>query len=304
MAADAVETGEFGGIKRAEIRDATLAYKELGEGEPVVFVHGGESDLRTWEQQLPAVAGSYRAITYSRRYARPNDDIPEGVDDQMLVHVEDLDAFLTAVDAAPAHLVGNSWGAFICLLTAIRYPKLVRTLALEEPPVIPLVIGAGARPDLRVMLGNLVRRPRTTLAIVGFGARTVARVQKSFRAGEDERAMEIFVTGVLGRAAYERLPERRKQQMRENNSALKAQMLGAGFPELSAADVRGVRHPVLLVTGERSPAFLIRLTDLLAELLPTVERVEIPGASHVMHEENAPVVNSALLGFIGTAAGS
>lgn len=116
--------------------------------------------------------------------------------------------------------------------------------------------------------------------------------------------MEIFVTGVLGRAAYERLPERRKQQMRENNSALKAQMLGAGFPELSAADVRGVRHPVLLVTGERSPAFLIRLTDLLAELLPTVERVEIPGASHVMHEENAPVVNSALLGFIGTAAGS
>ena len=160
------------------------------------------------------------------------------------------------------------------------------------------MIGAGARPDLRVMLGNLIRRPRTTLTVLGFGARTIAPVQKAFRAGQDERAMEIFITGVLGRAAYERLPERRKQQMRENNSALRAQMLGAGFPALTAADVRGVRAPTLLVAGEHSPAFLLRLTDLLAELLPTVERAQIPGASHVMHEENATAVNSALLRFL------
>lgn len=300
MGADTVEKNEFEGVKSVEVRGVTLAYRELGEGEPVVFVHGGESDLRTWEQQLPAIAQSYRAISYSRRYARPNDDIPEGADDPMLVHVDDLAAFLRAVDAAPAHLVGNSWGAFICLLTAIRYPELVRTLALEEPPVIPLVIGAGARPDLKVVLPNLLMRPRTTLTILGFGARTVAPVQKAFRAGDDERAMEIFITGVLGRAAYERLPERRKQQMRENNSALKAQMLGAGFPALSAADVRGVGAPTLLVTGEHSPAFLIRLTDVLERLLPIVERVEIPAASHAMHEENATAVDAALLRFMGS----
>jgi pimeloyl-ACP methyl ester carboxylesterase len=165
--------------------------------------------------------------------------------------------------------------------------------------VIPLVIGAGARPDPRVMLANLIRRPRTTLTVLGFGARTIAPVQKTFRAGEDERAMEIFIAGVLGQSAYERLPARRKQQMRENNSALKAQMLGAGFPALSAADVRGVRAPTPLVTGEHSPAFLIKLTDLLEVLLPTVERVEIPAASHVMYEENAAAVNAALLRFIG-----
>jgi pimeloyl-ACP methyl ester carboxylesterase len=298
MMAGVVGEKGFGAIKTAGIAGATLAYEEVGEGEPVVFVHGGESDLRTWEQQLPAIAVSYRAISYSRRYARPNEDIPDGVDDQMLVHVDDLAAFLSAAGAVPAHLVGNSWGAFICLLTAIRYPELVRTLVLEEPPVLPLVIGAGARPDVRVLLPSLIRRPWTTLTVLGFGARTVAPVQKAFRCGQDERAMEIFITGVLGRAAYERLPERRKQQMRENNSALRAQMLGAGFPALSEADVRGVRQPTLLVTGEHSPAFLLRLTDLLEERLPEVERVEIPGASHVMHEENAAAVNAALLEFL------
>jgi pimeloyl-ACP methyl ester carboxylesterase len=115
-----VAGNEFEGVTRVAVGGATVAYRELGAGEPVVFVHGGESDLRTWEQQLPAIAESHRAISYSRRHARPNDDIPAGVDDQMLVHVDDLAGFLSAVGAAPAHLVGNSWGGFICLLTAVR----------------------------------------------------------------------------------------------------------------------------------------------------------------------------------------
>ena len=34
-------------------------------------------------------------------------------------------------------------------------------------------------------------------------------------------------------------------------------------------------------------------------VLPRAERVEIPNASHVMHEENAAAVNEAILGFVG-----
>jgi pimeloyl-ACP methyl ester carboxylesterase len=61
----------------------------------------------------------------------------------------------------------------------------------------------------------------------------------------------------------------------------------------------GIRAPVLLVTGERSPTVFLRLTDRLEELLPIVERIEIPAASHVMHEENASAVNEAIVEFLG-----
>lgn len=67
-------------------------------------------------------------------------------------------------------------------------------------------------------------------------------------------------------------------------------------------DVRRVAVPALLLTGDRSPAFLLRLTDRLEELLPNPERVEIPLASHVMHEENAAAVNEAILGFFARHA--
>jgi pimeloyl-ACP methyl ester carboxylesterase len=40
-----VSTGSF---------EAALAYRERGHGEPVIFVHGSSSDLRTWEHQLVA----------------------------------------------------------------------------------------------------------------------------------------------------------------------------------------------------------------------------------------------------------
>ncbi len=127
----------------------------------------------------------------------------------------------------------------------------------------------------------------------------MATVQKAFQRGEDDKAMRTFLHGVLGREPYERLPEARKEQMRDNLTALRAQILGAGFPPLEDDDVRGIRVPVLLMTGERSPAMFLRLTDRLEELLPTVERVEIPNASHLMHEENAAAVNEAIVGFLG-----
>jgi pimeloyl-ACP methyl ester carboxylesterase len=280
----------------ATVDGLTLAYREQGDGEPVVFVHGSASDLRTWEQQLPAIGTSYRAVAYSRRYAHPNEDIGPGLDDQMLPHVDDLVSFLRAIDAAPAHLVGNSWGAFICLLTAIGHPQVVRSLVLEEPPVLSLFVSTPPRPGELVPL--LIRRPRTALAILRFGAGTMAPTQKAFRRGDDEQAMRRFASGVLGKEAYEQLPPERKQQMGENLGALRAQLLGAGFPPLAEEDVRGVEAPTLLLTGERSPAALRRLTDRLHELVPNSRRVEIAAASHRMHEENPDAVNEAILGFV------
>ena len=43
--------------------------------------------------------------------------------------------------------------------------------------------------------------------------------------------------------------------------------------------------------------------DLLAGLLPIVERVEIPDASHDTHLDNPLAVNDAVLGFLGRHRG-
>jgi pimeloyl-ACP methyl ester carboxylesterase len=290
------KTSSFEGVPSAAVDGATLAYREQGEGEPVVLVHGSTDDLRSWHQQLPAIGASYRAIAYSRRYARPNVGIEPNADNQTLLHVDDLVTLLQVVDAAPANLVGHSWGGLISLLAAIRHPQVVRSLVLQEPPVLSLFMSMRPRPT--ELLRLFVRRPRTAVTILSFGAKTALPAEKAFRRGDDEAALQAYAVGLLGRDTWEQLPQERKQQARENLSTLRAQVLGEGFPPLSDDDVRGVQAPTLLMTGERSPAYLPRLTDRLQQLLPNAERVEIAAASHLMSEENPGAVNGAILDFL------
>ena len=294
--ATVVATSSFDGVRNAQVNGIALAYREEGKGDAVVFVHGSASDLRCWAQQLPAIGTSYRAIAYSRRYARPNQDIEPGVDDQMLPHTEDLVGLLRVLDAAPAHLVGHSWGAFVALLTAIRYPELVRSMVLAEPPVLSLFMSTPPRPS--EVLRLFARHPRTAIVILGFSFNAALPAIRAFRRGDNERAMRAFGSGFFGREGYERIPEARKQQLRDNLSTLRAQLLGAGFPPLSEGEVRRVATPTLLVTGERSPAFPLRLTDRLEQLLPNAERVEIAGASHGMTEQNPKAFNEAIHRFL------
>jgi pimeloyl-ACP methyl ester carboxylesterase len=288
----------FGPTKTVTVNGATLAYREEGEGDPVVFVHGAISDLRTWKEQIPAIGASHRAIAYSRRFARPNADIERNSDDPTPPHVDDLVGLLAAIDAHPAHLVGNSWGGFISLLAAIHYPESVRSLVLEEPPVASL-LGISFPPRPSEMFSLLLRHPRVVLGLAKSGFQ-ISRAERAFRQGDDETAVRTFARAVLGEQSYAGLSEERGLQMSENAGTIRALLLGAGLPSVDEEDVRGVKARTLLVTGERSPAGAIHLTDRLEELLPNVERISIPEASHLMHEENSSAVNEAILGFLQT----
>lgn len=277
-----------------DVGGARLHWIERGQGEPVVLVHGSNSDHRTWDGALDALSERYRVIAYSRRYHWPNETIPDDADYSMPEHVEDLRALLDAMDLDSAHLVGHSYGAYLCLLLAIRHPKRVRSLVLSEPPILRLFTSDPPRPG--EVLKLLRTRPRTALAIVKFGAFGVGPATAAMRRGDLDEALRIVGTAVLGRDSFQRLSPARHEQARLN--FFKAELLGSGFAPLDPDDVSAVGCRVLLLTGERSPRLFHRFTDHLEELLPRAERREIPAASHMLHEDNAALYSQAVLSFL------
>lgn len=288
-------------LKTVEIDGARLAYLEHGSGEPVVFVHGSISDLTIWELQLAPVGERYRAIAYSRRYAWPNENLPSEAKDMMQPHVEDLLAFLRAVHAYPAHLVGNSWGAFICLRAAIQEPAAVRSLVLEEPPLVPLITGAPPAPSH--ILRSLLRHPLVTLGVLRFGAGTLTAVGKLIKAGDIEGSVMRFARGVLGEQALAQLPDELRSHMLANASTHVGQFVAdGGFEPITETEIATVRAPALVVTGARSPAVFQRLAALLTSLLPNSRGLEVSSASHVMHAENPTAFNAGLLRFLTDVA--
>ncbi len=290
------------GLKWAEVRGAKLPYIELGAGQPVVFVHGGVGDLTAWEPLLEPVAQRYQAIAYSRRYAWPGEPIPDGVDDQMLPHVDDLIAFVETLGLGRVHLVGNSWGGFICLLAALKRPDLFRSTVVQEPPVLPLFISIPPKPWELIAL--LVSRPRTGKALFRMMRQGVLPSVAAFKRNDLEAGVRIFVKNVAwGPAAYACIPDGVMRHMLLDARTARAEMLGKGFPRFTPADARAIRVPTLVMTGAISPEHLHRLADRLTELVPNVERVNIPGASHMMHWQNPGATAQAILNFLDRHAG-
>lgn len=136
----------------------------------------------------------------------------------MAEQVDDLQAPCSAIGATPAHLVGHSYGAYLCLLLAIRRPASVRSLVLVEPPVLPLFADIPPKPSQVARL--LVSRPRTAIAIMTFAATGFTPAAAAARRGDAERSMHIFGRAMLGGEAYRRLSPQRRQQVRVNTRGM------------------------------------------------------------------------------------
>lgn len=285
--------------KEATPRDLRVAsysfrYVDEGAGMPILFVHGSQSDYRTWRPQMEAFRKSHRVIAYSRRHHRPNLPIPDGVDYSMPQHVDDLEEIIGALGIAPVHLVGHSYGAFVSLILAMRRPDLIRRLVLAEPPVITLFVSHPPRPQ--ELLRLFVTHPRVAAAILKFGASAIAPARAALQRGDRETALQISGRAVLGPEAVRRLSPERLQQARDN--VIPAELLGSGFPPLDPKQVRRLRLPMMFVNGSRTRPLLRLLTDALHEMIPGATRAEIPHASHLMHEDNAEAYNAELLHFL------
>jgi pimeloyl-ACP methyl ester carboxylesterase len=172
-------------MKQLELNKYKFNYIESGKGDFLVFVHGSASDYRTWGKQLEEFGKYYHAIAYSRRFHFPNEQISDKDDYSMTQHVEDLEVFLKFLSDKPVHLVGHSYGAFVCLLLAIKNPQLVRTLVLAEPPVVTLYVSNTPKPGEIIKL--LLSKPKTAWAIIKFGAKGIAPATAALKQNNMEK---------------------------------------------------------------------------------------------------------------------
>jgi pimeloyl-ACP methyl ester carboxylesterase len=53
-----------------------LAYKRVGEGPPLVFVHGAAEDGRVWQPQLAALANEFTVVAWDEPGAGRSSDVP------------------------------------------------------------------------------------------------------------------------------------------------------------------------------------------------------------------------------------
>ena len=112
-----------------EVPGARLFVVDEGAGAPVILLHAGVADLRSWDGLVPLLtAAGYRVVRYDARgFGRST------TDDVEFSHRADLLAVMDRLGIRRAALVGNSRGGMLAFDAAI-----------ESPERVVAVVGVGA----------------------------------------------------------------------------------------------------------------------------------------------------------------
>jgi len=111
----------------AAVNGIKIWYAIFGQGEPVVFIHGGMGSSNYWGLQVPAVARRYQVIVLdSRGQGRSTWNGEPPLSFHLLA--SDVLAVMDALHIPKAALVGWSDGAIIGLDIAINHPERLTKL--------------------------------------------------------------------------------------------------------------------------------------------------------------------------------
>jgi pimeloyl-ACP methyl ester carboxylesterase len=256
--------------RRIEMRHVSADHVELhyevsGRGDPLVLVHGGWSDHDNWQPVAPGLGRSFHVVAYDRRgHGRSERPFDQGTRrDQE----DDLAALIEALDQAPAHVVGTSFGASIAIGLATRRPELVRSVIAHEPPLISVVADD---PELQPLLGEVQ-------ATIGSVLERLAR--EDIEGGARQFVEEI----ALGPGAWEQLPEPFRKTMIDSAPAFVSEQRDSNWASVDLAELSLLRCPVLLTQGDQSPSWFLGIVAKLAEATDGAEVRTYRGAGHAPH---------------------
>ena len=258
-----------------------MAYLDIGEGPPLVCVHGSLCDFRIWSAVLGPLTRKHRVIAVSLRHFFP--EHWDGVGDTYSIaqHVDDMIGFIEGLDTGPVDLMGHSRGGHVSFRVARRRPDLLRRLILAEP---------GAELDATLDPEVKPGAPSPLAARFKTSAEKIA-------AGDIDGGLTFFMEAIEGPGAWARLPATPKQLLRDNAMTLIGQVRD-NRPPFSRTDAEAIATPTLFIGGANTRGLLPKVLHTLAAHVKGSKTAMIPGATHPMFEQAPQKYCEIVLAFL------
>lgn len=249
---------------------ASLHYESVGQGPPLVLVHGSGGNTLSWWQQVPRLSRRYRVIAYDQRgfgRSRCADDARHPRH-----FPADLAAVLDAAEAPRAALVCQSLGGWTGLPFALAHPERVAALVLSGTP--GGLLTPGIQRDLAQVPGRAAGRSVGGMA--------------------------------LGTAFAQREPEKffLYEQIAALNPPDTVAVYARGLLETRVApeQLEGFGTPTLLVVGSEDAFFSVDGLGEVANTIPGARLRVVPESGHSPYFEVPGVFNDLLESFLAQVA--
>jgi pimeloyl-ACP methyl ester carboxylesterase len=281
-AVEASELFRSGPVRYLDTGSGEVAYRTVGTGPDVLFVHGWPVTSATFRKLLPHLADHVTCHLIdlpgagSSRYTAGT---PLTIDN----HINNVRRSLDLLNLDDVAIVGHDSGGLIARHAMAGDPRLRALGLIDTEPSTGVSLKfrsfiAGRRvPGFGAALAWLVGRPRLRRSRLVLGD---AFVDSSHLDGEFD---EFFLQPIARRPEYR----------------------AATIKLLKSFDYRLIRElkdmqakidvPVQLVWGERDRFFPIRMAEAMVKDFPNARLSVVPGAGLFTHEERPAEVAEALL---------
>jgi len=270
----APETVEDGAMARQPIQvhvDGTplSADRWSGSGPPVVLLHAGICDRRSWYATADRLAGLGTVVAYDRRGFGDSPASRAPYRD-----VDDLIAVLDRVADEPVWLVGSSMGGQVALDAALAHPDRVAGLVLLAPAV------SGAPDPGRIDADTQRLSDELDAAVASGDLEEVNRLE-TWPWLDGPAGPEGRVTGPMGELALEMNAVVLRNEVSEQEGARDVD---------TWHHLEQIQVPTTVAWGDLDVPFLVQRCEQLTTRLPRARRRVLAGTAHLPYLEDPGLV--------------
>jgi pimeloyl-ACP methyl ester carboxylesterase len=258
-----------------DVEKTQLYYEEMGEGDPLIMIHGGLLDRRMWDDQFEFFAEKYRVIRFDVR----NHGNSKGVPDTYK-HYEDLRKILTKLNIEKAVIVGLSLGGRIAIDFAIAYPENTSAIILAAPGV------SGYEFKSEAFLKNNAKQNKA----FGQGAikMGIEYFQQAWTDGPHRKPSEV------DQAVRSKVKSMALNTIKDwESKSIMTELVPPAIGRLNE-----IRVPTLAVVGDLDMPGILEIVNLIMAKVPGAKKVIIPGVAHMVNMEKPEEFNKTVLDFL------
>ena len=257
-------------MPKEKVNDIEIYYEIIGEGEPLLLIHGLGSSTRDWEEQVPVFSQNFQVITIDLR-GHGKTDKPKGPY-SMRMFADDIIELLKKLGIKSTHILGISLGGGIAFEFAVNYSNFVKSLVIVNS-------GVEVRVDSFKMKLEVFKR---TFIVKLVGMKKMGEVL----------APRLFI-----KPEQEDLREKMVERWAEND---KKAYLSAMYA-LKGWSVRdqliNIKCPTLVIGSDEDYA-PSTIKEEYTALLPNAKFIEIKDARHAVTMEKPKEFNEIVMKFL------
>jgi 2-hydroxymuconate-semialdehyde hydrolase len=266
-------------VQYTQVNGHRIAYRELGEGDPVVLIHGIPTSSLLWRDVMPALAAKHRVIAPDLLNYGESDkptDANVSIEAQSRIVV----GLMQTLGLRAADIVSHDIGGGVAQIIAVNHPERVRKLVLIDS----VCFDSWPIPEFKPLQEE------------------GAEDKMSF--DEFLKMMRAFMPqGVHDKSA---LAERTIEMIlapwasEEGKRALfrNFRRLNPEYTQAVAGELKHLRHPTLVMWATGDVFQKPHYAERLAETIPNAKLVWIEQAGHWLMEEKPDAVARELMRFL------